>query len=219
MVTDRDDGGMLDGPIITQALIEERAGRPITSAYDAMVAQLESAGMVEGALKPGAPMPDFLLPNADGRLVSRDALLAKGPVLISFVRGHWCPFCREEMLALQGLTGTDIQLAVITPEIGGRAQNTRQKLGLSYEMLCDIDHGLALACGLLFRVPDAIRLHYAGTGIDLPAFQGNDGWMLPLPATYGLDADGIVRFAYVNVDFRRRLDPAIFAAAMARLKA
>ena len=217
MVKDKDVRGMLDGPIITQALIDKGASRPIAAAYDAMIAQLESAGMTDGALKPGALMPDFLLPNIDGRLISRDALLAKGPVLLSFVRGHWCPYCREEMQALQTLTETNIQLAVITPEVGGRAQNSRKALGLTYEMLCDIDHGLALACGLLFRVSDAVRQHYAAAGTDLPAFYGNDGWMLPLPATYGVDTDGIIRFAHIDLDFRRRLNPATFAAAMSEL--
>lgn len=217
MAHDKDGKGLLSGPIITGPLMAWEATRPRAQVYEVLVAHLTRSGMADRALRPGDPMPDFLLPSADGKLLGRDALLANGPLLLSFVRGQWCHYCRAEMQALQALAGTSVQLAVVTPEVGGRAQAAQKRLGLTYQMLCDIDSGLALACGLLFRVPDEVRVHYMEAGIDLPLFHGNDGWMLPVPATYGIGTDGIVRFAHLDVDFRSRLDPAVFVAAMAEL--
>lgn len=209
---------LLTGTLITAEQREAAGRRPSAAHYDNLVAQLARTGMLDRALRPGDPLPDFLLPSVDGRLVSRERLLASGPLLISFVRGQWCPYCRTEISALQAALPAILEagatLVLVTPEVGGRADRMRRQMALSFQVLCDVDNGLALACGLMFRVPDAVRDLYLANGLDLTAHFGNEAWMLPVPATYGVDRDGIVRFAHLDVDFRNRLDPALFVEAL-----
>jgi len=203
------------------AEIRARARARSTALYDALVKKLTDSGAMEGALREGAMFPDFQLASAEGRFVRRADVLAGGPAVISFYRGAWCPYCSAELNALAEVT-SDVQaagarLVAITPEAGGTALRTKVDRGFGFEILCDLDNILAAECGLVFPVPDDVRQAYIENKLDLALINGNDGWMLPTPATYVVRRDGVIAKAYINPDFRHRLEPAEILTALKAL--
>jgi peroxiredoxin len=204
------------------AAIRDKASPSGREVYDRLVKHLIESGAIAGALKKGDEFPDFQLASADGRFVRRADLLARGPAVVNFYRGAWCPYCSAELRALAEIApeiaAAGAMLAAITPEAGGRALRTKVDRGLDFEILCDLDNTLAHECGLMFPVPDEIRAVYLDRNIDFARIYGNEAWLLPAPATYVLRADGIIALAYVNPDFRYRLEPAEILKALATLR-
>lgn len=190
-----------------------RAATPgwFTEENDRLVQGLIDAGAADGALKADDRMPDFLLPNAEGQLISSTQLIANGPLVLSFYRGVWCPYCSEELNALADaaprLKSAGATVAAITPEIGGVALRTKKARNLQFDILCDVDNGVAMEFGLMFRIPEDIQASYLKFNVDMPKIYGNDGWMIPVPATYVIGGDGVISHAYVNPDYRERCDP------------
>ncbi len=178
---------------------------------DRLVQGLIDSGAADGALREGDRMPEFFLPNAEGDLVSSSQLLANGPLVLSFYRGMWCPYCSEELNALAAaspsLKAAGATVAAITPEIGGAALKTKKERDLQFEILCDVDNGVAMEFGLMFRIPEDIQADYMKFNVNMPKIYGNDGWMIPIPATYVVGRDGVIVYAYVNPDYRERCDP------------
>ncbi|NOT42206.1 MAG: AhpC/TSA family protein [Alphaproteobacteria bacterium] len=204
------------------AEVRARSSARSTSLYDALVKKLIDSGAMDGALMEGATFPDFQLASADGRFVRRADVLAHGPAVVSFYRGAWCPYCSAELNALAQITqpvqAVGANLVAITPEAGGIALRTKVDRGFAFEILCDLDNVLAAECGLVFPVPDDVRKAYLENKLDLALMYGNDAWMLPTPATYVVQRDGVIAKAYVNPDFRFRLEPAEILAALAALR-
>jgi peroxiredoxin len=151
-------------------------------------------------------------------MVSSTSLLGWGPLVISFYRGQWCPYCRAELDALQEALPAIKQaggtLVCISPEEGGVAGATRTARGLDYDILIDMDHGLALAFGLVYRLTPEQQAHYLAHGVDIPLINGIDGWLLPVPATYVVRPDGIVASAFIEPDPRQRMEPESIVASV-----
>jgi len=191
---------------------------PLQAAYQDLLRRLDQAETGERALKPGDAIPAFLLPDAEGRLVASDDLLARGPLVINFFRGNWCPYCRQTLKALEAalpeIEAAGGQLVALTPDTGHHLADTKRVHRLSYEILSDVDGTVGLQFGVLFRAPAAYREVLASYGIDLAERHGNDGGFIPLPATYVVDRAGIVRYAFVDIDFTRRAEPAAVVAAL-----
>ena len=191
--------------------------------YDGFVETLRRVGVAANAPAVGEPFPEFALPDARGHYRSFDALLAGGPLVLSFNRGGWCPYCAHELRAwnahLPGLAAAGGHFAAITPEVGGRAALMGRLLDLSpdAELLCDVDSGVALATGLAFRLSETLMHSFAEVGMDLKALYGSASGFLPVPATYLIDRGGIVRFAFADPDFRVRAEPAEVIAVLAGL--
>jgi peroxiredoxin len=204
---------MSDHKSLAENLAKVRDSNPLwKSRYDTLVQGLRDAGVGGGALKTGDTAPDFALSSAEGNLMTMADLLAKGPVVLSFYRGKWCPYCVTELEALRE-AATDIAamgatLVAVTAEDCGGALAAKRKHRLEFEILCDLENGLGLSFGLIYRVPEAVQRFYREADINFPLIYGNDSWFLPIPATYVIGRDGVVRHAYVNPDFRERLDPA-----------
>ena len=181
-------------------------------AYSAFVAGLMATGAGAGAPQVGERMPAFALPDSDGRWTRLADLLAEGPLVLSFQRGGWCPWCSVEMAAwgraAPALHADGGRLAVVTPETGGRATLLSERVGTGATLLCDVDHGVAMALGLTVPLPEAISRRYRAAGLDLDQLTGGAGGFVPIPATFGIGRDGIVRYAFVNPDFRERAEPA-----------
>jgi len=179
--------------------------------YNDFVGSLRRLQVGESAPHVGDRLPGFALPNSRGLLVGSEALLEQGPLVLSFNRGGWCPYCRSELAIwaehMPQLRATGGAFVAVTGEVGGRAERMRCELGLDAEMLCDIDHGLALDMGLAFMLGAEIRRRYLACGLDLTDAYGSASWFLPIPATYVIDRGGIVRFAFVDPDFRVRAEP------------
>lgn len=178
---------------------------------DRLVRGLIETGAANGALKVGDRIPNFMLPNAEGRLVQSGTLIGRKPVVISFYRGMWCPYCSAELNALADVSPklheAGAEVVAITPEIGGVALKTKNERELDFEILCDVDNGVGMEFGLMFRIPDDIQPSYLKVNRRLPAIYGNDSWMLPIPATYVVATDGRIAMAYVNPEYRERYDP------------
>lgn len=202
----------------TLADLRERGREPFRSVYDAMVRRLIEAETAARALKAGDQFPDFALPNAEGEIVRASDLIPHGPIVFGFYRGLWCPYCSAELEALQkaepDIIANGGKLVAISPEAAGAPLKTKQERGFTFEILSDLDNGLALACGLVFRIPDELIRLYADAGKDFHLIYGNESWFLPMPATYIVRRDGTVAHAYVNPEFRERLDPVDIVARL-----
>jgi peroxiredoxin len=181
---------------------------PYAGAVDRLVARLHSIDAGVGAPQIGQPMPQFLMPDERGRLVSSDELLAKGPLVVAFRRGHWCPFCQlatEALSRIQGEVGEiGAGIVVISPETIPHARALRIRTGAKFPILSDIDNGYALSLGLAISLGDEMRVLLTRRGRDLAAYQGNGAWLLPIPATFVLDRSGTIVLRHVDPDYRSR---------------
>lgn len=190
-------------------------------AHDALVRRLQQAGSAARCLKPGDPFPAFLLPDAEGRLVASDELLAERPLVASFFRGDWCPFCTAMLQSLQAalpaIEAAGGGLVALTPDTAGHPLAAKRSLGLTFPVLSDVDSAVAMQCGVVFQAPAETRAMLLSYGIDLPARHGNDGWLIPIPATFVVGRDGVVAYAFADPDFTRRAEPAAIVAALKAL--
>lgn len=180
-------------------------------SYRYLVDWLRRANVGSNALQVGDAAPDFLLPDANGRLVSSEQLRKEGPLVISFYRGGWCPFCNAELQALQAFKSefdkVGANVVVVSPETRDLPRQLKRQLGLDLLMLADVDHGVAMSFGILFRVPEETKAHYSAKGYDFAKRHGSTEWMLPVPATYIVDQDGKITSAFVEPDFTIRQEP------------
>lgn len=183
----------------------------VMAAIKEAVAELRRNGTGLHALTVGEPFPDFMLPCPTGQLVERDELLAKGPLVVTFFRGHWCPACAAALDAmlqsLPTMRELGASLIAVSPETRGQALRPGFQAPPGFRFLSDVDHGLTLACGIAFKTPAAYRGLLQGDGLDLSERQGSPSWFLPVPATFVVDREGIVRWSFVDVDFTRRAEP------------
>ncbi len=198
-----------------------RATAEIQAAYDEFLERLDAGQVAAAALKPGDRMPDFLLPSAEGRLVASADLLADGPLVVTFFRGSWCPYCAATLDALEAvlpdLSAAGGTLVAMTPETGGRALAMKQAHTLHYQVLADVDLAIAMAFGIVFRVPPLYTALLRSRGIDLHERSGNPAWFLPIPATFLVRRDGIVARSWVNIDFTQRAEPTEILEALRSL--
>jgi peroxiredoxin len=205
---------------LATALAEARLSRgQWETAYNAMVADLRASGAGDTIPDRGEKLLDFGLPDSEGRWTTLSELLADGPLVLSFQRGGWCPFCRAEMAAwrraLPDLAAAGGRLAVVTPETGGRAAALREQLGPDCRILCDVDHGVAMTLGLTVPLPFEIGRRYRAGGLDLDKLTGGAGGFVPIPATFALARDGGILFRHADPDFRIRAEPEDVIAAIA----
>src|ERR1700730_4746910 len=165
----------------------------------------------------GEPMPPFVLPDDAGHMVSLDQLLAQGPVAVTFHRGHWCPYCRININSLaqahKELTADAGQIVAIMPDRQKFVAELKSQSNVPFPILTDIGNGYALSLNLTIWVGAEIQKMMEGR-TDLPAFQGNSSWMLPIPATFVVGRDGLIRARFIDPDYRRRMMIADMIAAM-----
>ena len=177
---------------------------------DRMVARLVANNVGQSAPKPGEPMPDFILPDEGGRLVRLTDLLDKGPVVLSFHRGHWCPYCRLNADGLAKIApeveSLGAQIVAISPEKGRYGAELKSYAKAPFPVVADINNGYALELNLLFWVGDEKRKAMEAGGFDIVPYQGNETWMLPIPATFIVGRDGVVKARYIDPDYRQRVD-------------
>jgi peroxiredoxin len=179
-------------------------------AVDQFVSRLKSAGAGEFAPVPGDVMPPFVLADERGRLISLASLLEDGPVAITFVRGHWCPYCRLTAKALaevqEEIASLGTRVVLISPELHVFSTALKEEAQSTYPILADIDNGYALSINLAIWIDEAMSGLIAGAGWDIPKYTGSRSWLLPIPATYVVDPSGVIRSRFVDPDYRRRVD-------------
>jgi peroxiredoxin len=186
------------------------------------IGQLINSGEASNALKEGARAPDFILPDARGNAVRLSHLLAQGPVVITFYRGQWSPYCHLALgayqRALPHLQARGAFLLAISPQTPDHSRALAEKLEPTFALLSDSGNQVARQFGLVFTLDEAVRGAHKQICADLPGFNGTDSWELPMAGTFLVDQSGIVRLAFVHPDFTRRLDPSVVIARLNKLK-
>lgn len=200
----------------------EKAPQSMVSAYDRGVQEIIDRNVVEGAKHRGDAAPDFALRNAVGGRTRLSDLLQRGPVVLTWYRGGWCPYCNITLRALQDALGEfkrrGATLVALTPETPDHSLSTAQKHALEFEVLNDTDNLVARSYGLVFRVPDYVMEHY-NASFSLSEYNGNDTDELPLAATYVVGRDGVIAYEFLHQDYRFRAEPAEIIEALERLTA
>lgn len=194
---------------------------PIAAAlFDQLARDLQARDWSRSTLRVGQPIPAFELPDALGRTVSSGELLVRGPLVISFYRGAWCPYCNLELKALQEalpeFRELGAQLVAISPMTPDNSLSFAEKRGLEFPVLSDQGLRVAGQFGLTYTLPLEVQSFLKKVGTDLERYNGDQSWRLPIPATYVTDHEGIV-VAAVNPDWRERLDPLEIVAALQKL--
>lgn len=188
---------------------------------DAVTERLQQSDLLKGTLKKGDQAPDFTLPNHLGESRSLQDMLKESPLVISFYRGGWCPYCNLELAALQKvqseIEAQGARLIAISPELPNYSLETREKNELTFDVFTDQGNLVAKSFGLEFQLAEELRPLYAGWGLDLPAHAGEDTFKLPLPATYIIDQDGNVQYAFTDTDYTKRAEPSDVVKRLAEL--
>jgi peroxiredoxin len=203
----------MKSPTLTEILADLRSkiGEPYASLNDAVIKRIVESETATRALKVGDACPDFALMNAEGQLVRLQDLLQHGPLVLSFYRGVWCPFCSAELEALHEaeprIKAAGATLVAVSPEARGLPLQVKRERKFNFEILSDLDNGLALTFGLVHPVTPEFVDVFTKAGTEFPLIYGNDSWFLPLPGTFIVGGDGVIVHAYVNPEFRERLDP------------
>ena len=187
-------------------------------AAPAAQAQAPTPALAATALAVGTPAPMFKAKDANGREVDLKQLLKKGPVVLYFYRGQWCPYCNKQLSqlqdSLQTLTAKGAQVVVVSPETQDNIGKTVAKTKASFPIVHDQDFAIMKAYHTAFVVEPAVVTKYKGFGVDLLAANGADAAVLPVPATYIIGKDGKIKFAYFNADYRQRVSVRAVAAAL-----
>jgi peroxiredoxin len=168
--------------------------------------RVRSSGILDRALKVGELAPEFTLPDAYGNRVSLKTLLAKGPVVISFYRGEWCPFCNIELRGLQEalpkMQELGATLVAVSPEKPDHGIVATQKHSLSFPVLSDLGNGVAKQFGIVFQIGEELKEFSKNVfKNDIALRNGEESYELPVPATFIIDATGVIRFAHVDADY------------------
>ncbi|OTP68085.1 peroxiredoxin-like family protein [Caballeronia sordidicola] len=206
-----------------KAMIQEKLGEKFNIIAGDME-RVRASGAIDGALMNGQSAPDFTLPDAFGNQVSLKALLVKGPVVVNFYRGEWCPFCNLELRGLQEalpkIEALGATLIAISPEKPDHGIVATKKSKLTFPVLSDLGNAVARQFGIVFRVGDELQAFSKNVfKNDIALRNGEDSYELPVPATYVIDAAGVVRFAHVDVDYMTaRAEPDEVVAALASMK-
>ncbi|MBH0088543.1 AhpC/TSA family protein [Pseudoalteromonas arctica] len=172
----------------------------------------------DNALQIGQKVENFSLANHNGENIELADLLKKGPVIISFYRGGWCPYCNLELKALNDylpqFKTQSAQLVAISPQLPDETLSTAQKNDLEFDVLSDISNKVAEQFGLLFTLDERIQALYTQFGIDFEHYYGDKSFKLPLPATYVINQEGVITYAFLNEDYTLRAEPTDIMAAL-----
>jgi peroxiredoxin len=195
------------------------AGRPPYSVPRSVIdtmhratEELIASGAATRALKAGDTAPPFVLKDPDGKPVSAAELLGQGPLVISFYRGVWCPYCNMELQALQealpSFRELGASLVAISPQNPVNSRKSVRTNELGFPILSDPGNATAAAFGLRFTLPDYLIELYKSLKNDLPGFNGDTSWTLPMPGRFVIGQDRVIRYAEVNPDYTQRPEPA-----------
>ncbi|KAF1952368.1 alkyl hydroperoxide reductase/ thiol specific antioxidant/ Mal allergen [Byssothecium circinans] len=164
-------------------------------------------------IKPGATFPSFTLPSATGSQVCSTDLLSKGPILITFYRGNWCPFCNLALRALQqrleDIHAKGAELVAVSPELPDSTLSTQEKNELEFAVLSDVGNKLARKLGIVWKQPKELDPLFKQFGHDLEKLNGDDSFEVPIPATFLVGKDGVVKNVYFEPDYRKRVEPEV----------
>ena len=201
--------------------INAQTPEPIAERITTAIAEIDASGVAPG-LAPGEQAPQFSLPDAMQRPVSLKERLSRGPVVLVFYRGEWCPYCNTYLRALQAalprITARGASLLAISPQSPDHSLSMAEKAQLDFDVLSDVDQAVIREYKVQFTAPaDLQDVHVNAFDLDLRDHTANRSWQLPVPATFVIDRAGIVCAAHVSADYRTRMEPADIIAALNEL--
>ncbi len=205
---------------------DESAGRmpeEVKKVFAQGIQDVATSGVMETALKVGAKAPDFELPGAKGEKVKLSTLLEKGPVVLAWYRGTWCPYCNIQLRAYQEsldqIKALGADLVAISPQTPDQSLSITEKNELKFHVLSDAGNKIAEAFGLRYTLPSAVQEKFKGFGLDLSTFNGDSSNQLPLSATYVIAKDGTIAYAFLDADYTRRAEVEDLVGVLTKLKA
>lgn len=189
---------------------------------DEALERLRMLQIAEHALAPGDVLPDFALPDAQGQLHAGEAYLERGPLVLGFFRGGWCPYCDVTLRALERarprIEALGAALVGVTPDGPEATARALAEKGLGFPLLSDVGGRFARLCGALFELTEPHVAFYRARGLDFPSLHAGSGWVLPVPCLYVVRPDGQVVFAHVDPDYTRRAEPEAILAALESIR-
>jgi peroxiredoxin len=185
----------------------------VLEAMDRAKDELVASGAADRALKVGDLAPSFALRGVDGQEVSSRDFLRKGPLVVTFYRGFWCPYCNIDLQALQealpAIAERGARLIAISPQTQSHGDRSQRQNGVTFPILSDPGNEVAASFRLRFKLPEYLtRLYLEGFKLDLTQVNGDPSWTLPMPARYVIGTDGVIKYAEVSPDHTYRPDPA-----------
>ncbi|WP_448248446.1 peroxiredoxin-like family protein [Thalassotalea agariperforans] len=199
-----------------------QANPDFMSGVDDIIKQAKAFQQGGDAIKVGQKAPSFELSDPEGKSISLDALLTKGPVVLTFYRGSWCPYCNLQLRALQARL-KDIQalgatLVAISPQVPDGSMTRDEISDMEFVILSDQDAKIASQYGIAWEVPEFLVEHMrVDRKLNLETINNGNGSILPIPATFVLSRDGEVIWRYVDVDYRTRSEPDDIIEALQKL--
>ena len=192
---------------------------PETQAiHDRAIAELKERRLAHNILRIGEKAAEFELPDHNGKIVSSANLLAKGRLVISFIRGRWCPFCVGQMeavnIALAQMARWGASFVAISPQTVKQSFFLHDQHKLCFPLLSDSGNKVARQFGLIYRVNDEQQALYRRAFVNLPFANGDETWELPIPATFIIDRDGTVLYSSANEDYTERPEPAVIIGVL-----
>jgi len=195
-------------------LIAKYVPADVSAVHARAVEALKAQAIVARALRTfgvGAKAPSFELPDLNGKLISSASLLAKGRLVLSFIRGRWCAFCVGQMEAMNyvaaEIAAAGASLIAVSPQTEKQSYFMHDQHKLAFPLLVDPHNHFARQLGLVYRVSDEQQALYRSTFVNLPFTNGDPSWELPIPATFVIDRDGTILFASANEDYMDRPEP------------
>jgi peroxiredoxin len=199
----------------------DKAPPAAVEALHRSAADLIKANQTELALGAGEYAPDFSLPDGDGKEFSSESLLRKGPLVVTFYRGFWCPYCNMDLQAIEAvldrIKSLGVSLVAISPQTQPYSRKVRRDNRLSFPVLSDHGGAVAESFGVRWGVHPYLRDVFKQFKIDLPSINGEPSWTLPMPSRYVIDRDGVIAYAEVNADYTSRPNPSELFPMLDRL--
>ncbi len=207
-----------------RAAWESRVGEDIARLIGGDIENLRNSGILDRTARAGDALPSNTpLLDQHGAAFDLDALVAQQPVIITYYRGGWCPYCNLELRAFQAalpaIKAAGAALVAVTFEQPDHSLNTAQKNDLDFTVVTDVNGALASALGIRFTLSDAVRPFYEKAGHALPERNATGDWALPMPATFVVERGGRIRAAFIEPDYRKRTDPRAALDALAPVAA
>ena len=208
----------------TDAKIEmgRKANPNFMKGVDEIISEARALKKDANAIEVSQKIPNFELPNQEGNLISISDLLEKGPIVLTFYRGSWCPYCNLQLKALQSklsdIHNLGAQLIAISPEVPDESLSKNEIEEMDFEILSDQDAKVALEYGVAWEIPEFLSVHMKNDrGLDLEIINNGNGSILPIPATFVINKEGIATWRYVDIDYRTRCEPDDIIDALQRL--
>jgi len=197
--------------------LARQAPPEVLATFGREIEALARSGIAASGLREGAVAPEFTLPDVHGQPVALSDLLRQGAVVLTFYRGEWCPYCNLQLRAYEAILPEirelRASLVAVSPQTPDHSLTTTEQKGLTFPVLSDAGNEVARRYGLVYQLSHTLR----ALSPDLPAYNGDESWELPMPGTFVIAPDGTVRVAFVEADWTRRLEPTALLDALRAL--